>query len=430
MAEFTMPSLGADMEAGVLVEWLKQPGDVVRRGDIIAEVETDKGIIEVEVFTDGVVDRLLVEPGTKVPVGTPLATIAEPGAEPKGPEAPQGETPPPAAPPPVAPKSETPPPAAPPPATPPVEAAPARLPWTGAADGPRPGTTLISDPRAASRIVGRLKISPSARLLARELGVDPRGLRGTGPGGAICRADVRRAASASTEERAPVEAPPGDDKERIRQAIAAAMARSKREIPHYYVSTTVDLTPLLDWIEQRNAELPVPERLIPAVVFVKAVAVALRTFPELNGRWEGRVVPSDGIHVGPAIALRGGGLVAPALHDTDRASLADLMRRFRDLVTRARRGSLRSSEMGGGTITVTNLGDRGTESVFGVIYPPQVAIVGFGRIVERPWVVDGAVVPRRVVTVTLSADHRVSDGHRGALFLEAIADLLQRPGDL
>jgi pyruvate dehydrogenase E2 component (dihydrolipoamide acetyltransferase) len=209
------------------------------------------------------------------------------------------------------------------------------------------------------------------------------------------------------------------------------MARSKREVPHYYLATTIDLGRASDWLAAENARRPVPDRLLPGVLLLKAVALALRQVPELNARWAGdRAQPSAAIHVGVAVSLRSGGLVAPALHDTDTRSLDDLMRDLRDLVRRARAGTLRSSELSDPTITVTSLGDQGVESVFGIIYPPQVAIVGFGRIVERPWVVDGQVVPRPVVTATLSADHRVTDGHRGGLFLAAVERLLQEPGAL
>jgi pyruvate dehydrogenase E2 component (dihydrolipoamide acetyltransferase) len=271
-------------------------------------------------------------------------------------------------------------------------------------------------------------VSPAARHLAEELGVDPSRIIGTGPDGAVTREDVERA---TARPAAPAPAEPEDAKSRMRQAIAAAMARSKREIPHYYVGTTVDLSAALGWLEAYNARVPVPERLLPGALFIKAVAIALRDFPELNGRWEeGRFVASEGIHVGVAISLRGGGLVAPAIADTDRMPLGELMRRFRDLVSRARAGALRSSEFSGGTITVTSLGDRGAETVYGVIYPPQVALVGFGKVVERPWVAGGQVVPRRTVHVTLSADHRASDGHRGALFVDAVDQILQQPDRL
>jgi pyruvate dehydrogenase E2 component (dihydrolipoamide acetyltransferase) len=217
----------------------------------------------------------------------------------------------------------------------------------------------------------------------------------------------------------------------MRQTIGAAMARSKREIPHYYLGTTVDMHRAVAWLSEENLGRAVPDRLLAGVLLIKAVALALREVPELNGFWkDGKAVPSPAIHVGTAIALRGGGLVAPALHDTDRSSLDELMRKLRDLVKRARAGGLRSSELSDPTITVTSLGDQGVETVFGIVYPPQVAIVGFGTLVERPWCVHGQVVARPVITVTLAADHRVTDGHRGARFLAAVDRLLQEPAQL
>jgi pyruvate dehydrogenase E2 component (dihydrolipoamide acetyltransferase) len=175
----------------------------------------------------------------------------------------------------------------------------------------------------------------------------------------------------------------------------------------------------------------VPDRLLYGVLLIKAVALALRQVPELNSMWRGaEAIRSDAIHAGVAISLRGGGLVAPALHHTDRQSVGDLMRSFRDLVQRARGGGLRGSELSDPTITVTSLGEQGVETVFGIIFPPQVAIVGFGKIAERPWAVDGQVVTRPLITATLSADHRVSDGHRGGVFLAAVDRLLQEPDRL
>lgn len=217
----------------------------------------------------------------------------------------------------------------------------------------------------------------------------------------------------------------------MRQAIAAAMGRSKREIPHYYLATTIDFAAAQAWLDAYNAERDPAERLLPATLLLKASAKALVEVTQINGFWEHDAFKAGpGIHLGWAIALRGGGLVAPAIHDAERKTLPELMAVLRDLVQRARTGGLRSSELTDPTITITSLGDRGAESVLGVIYPPQVAIVGFGRVVVGPWVVDGAVVPRPVVTVTLAADHRTSDGHVGGLLLAAIDRALQSPETL
>jgi pyruvate dehydrogenase E2 component (dihydrolipoamide acetyltransferase) len=288
---------------------------------------------------------------------------------------------------------------------------------------------------------GRLKISPLAKKLAADLGIDVATIRGTGPGGVIRREDIEAAAAARTAARqaATAAAPPAaaapqaaiDRQARLRQAIGAAMARSKREVPHYYLATTIDMHLAMSWLAEENLKRPVTDRLLYGILLIKAVALALREVPELNAVWRGsEVVASEAVHVGVAISLRGGGLVAPALHDVATRDLGDLMRGFRDLVQRARTAGLRSSELSDPTITVTSLGEQGVETVFGVIFPPQVAIVGFGKIVERPWSVERQIVSRPVITATLSADHRVSDGHRGGLFLAALERRLQEPDRL
>ncbi|UTP41165.1 2-oxo acid dehydrogenase subunit E2 [Phenylobacterium sp. LH3H17] len=392
MAEFLMPSLGADMEAGTLVEWLVKPGALVKRGDIVAVVETQKGAIEIEVFEEGVVERFLVEPGATVPVGTPLAVIRG-EAEPAGEEA----APSPA----IAAEPAAPEPVAPEPVSPAPEPPPA--------------------PSAATP--EHVRISPAARRLAAERDVDLAKVSGTGPGGAIQLADIESLAAPTPASR-----PAPFDFTQMRAAIAAAMSRSKREIPHYYLWETVELRAASAWVAHANAEQPPDKRLLLGALFVKATAVAARAYPEFNGFFEdGSFRQSAAVHVGLAIALRGGGLAAPAIHDTADLDLDTLMARMRDLVGRVRAGRFRSSEVADPTITVSSLGERGVEALFGVIYPPQVAIVGFGKVVERPWVVDGAIGPRPVATVTLAADHRVSDGHRGALFLAEIGRLLQHP---
>jgi pyruvate dehydrogenase E2 component (dihydrolipoamide acetyltransferase) len=383
MSEFRMPSLGADMEDGVLVEWLKQAGDPVSRGDIIAVVETQKGAIEIEIFEAGTIDRLLVEPGTRVPVGAPLAIVRGAG---------EAARPTPAA--------------APPP--------------------PKPAQPTAPKPISVPP-VGRVKVSPAARKLAAARGVALDGVVGTGPGGAIVAADVERAA-----ERPAGPAPRrGIDLGEMRKAIAAAMARSKREIPHYYLTHQIDVTATLAWLEAWNAGRAPPDRFLLAPLLLKAVALSLREFPELNGHHvENTFRPSAEIHIGTAIAIRGGGLVAPAIHDVDKKPLDALMAALRDLVARTRAGRLRSSELFDPTVTVSSLGDRGVDGLLGVIYPPQVALIGFGTPASRPWVVADRIEPRMALTISLAADHRASDGHRGALFLLAVARRLQQPGTL
>lgn len=392
MADFVMPSLGADMERGVLVEWLVNAGETVKRGDLIAVVETDKGAIEVEVWTAGTVTELAVDEGADVPVGTVLARIAE-----------EGET---VVVVPVAPVVL-------------VAAEPVTTP------APEASAPPPSPPSAPAPTQGRA--SPWARHLAAERGVDLAGLTGTGPGGAIVGVDVPDAAP----KRAPKKAKGGPDLDAMRRAVARAMERSKREIPHYYLGTEIDMGPALAWLERTNASLPPPERLLSAVLLLRATALAVTKVPEMNGFWrDGQLEVAPDVHLGVAISLRGGGLVSPALLHADQLDLGGLMRGLNDLVRRARRGRLRGSEMMDSTLTMTSMGDRGVSDIQGIIYPPQVAIVGFGRAVERPWVVDGAVVPRPVMRVTLAGDHRAHDGHRGGLYLAEIQKLLENPESL
>jgi pyruvate dehydrogenase E2 component (dihydrolipoamide acetyltransferase) len=212
----------------------------------------------------------------------------------------------------------------------------------------------------------------------------------------------------------------------MRRAIAAAMARSNREIPHYYLQTSIDMTRALRWLETENLKRPIKQRLLPAVVLLKATARALAEVPELNGYWiDDHHAPQEAINIGFAIALRQGGLITPAIHNVDLKNFDELMDAMNDLIARTRTGHLRSSEMTDATITVTSLGDKGVETVYGVIYPPQVALVGFGKVVERPWAENGMLGIRPVLTATLAADHRASDGRQGALFLDALNQSLQ-----
>jgi len=383
------------MTAGKLLRWRKNLGDRIQRGDIIADVETDKADIEIEVFTSGVIERFLVQPGEKVPVGTVLAIIQEEGK------------------PSVA-------------GAPPISVVRPTVPTPATPSVPAPA---ISELRAPSEnISSRLRISPAAKKLAADVGIDPASIIGTGPGGRVTLEDIQRTQAKGAQAAAGVAL---DRASRMRQVIAAAMARSKREIPHYYLSTTIDMSRALTWLAQENLKRPVEDRLVYGALLLKAVALALRETPELNSVWmNGRAVQCADVHVGVAISLRGGGLVAPALKHTDHLSIDELMKNFRDLIQRARAGSLRSSELSDPTVTVTSLGEQGVEAVFGIIYPPQVALVGFGKVVERPWSSEGKIVSRPLITATLSADHRVSDGHRGGIFLSAVDRMLREPEKL
>lgn len=534
-----MPSLGADMEHGKVVEWLVKPGDYVHRGDLVAAVDTEKTVMEIESFEEGIVAEYLVELGVTVPVGTPIARVTGTPADVAAPAPTDaaGRAPAPE----PAPTAE--------PALHPADVHPdahadggrvtppirhlahqlgvdvERITGTGrhgavtrsdvegaaaevavrpadagaasaraAEAGPTPAAaSAAAEPASArpseeptrrgevdGRSEGRVRSSPRARRLAAELRVDLTAVAGTGPDGAVTESDVRAAAAApaagraaegaaapvgadgrvdgvgSVEAAGPMEpagatgvaapAEPGPDAaedrrstraaaaERVaslRRAIGALMARSKREVPHYYLSTTIDLGRALDWMREANVERPISDRLVPAALLLAATARAAREVPDVNGLYvDGAFRPSTAVHLGVAVALRGGGLVAPAIRDADSMPLDELMAALRDLVARARSGRLQRAEMADPTITVTNLGDLGVESVFGVIYAPQVALVGFGRVTEQPWARDGMLGVHPVVTATLSADHRVSDGLRGGRFLSRIDELLQKPEEL
>jgi pyruvate dehydrogenase E2 component (dihydrolipoamide acetyltransferase) len=464
VAEFRMPVLGADMDEGTVLEWLVKPGDEVHKGDVIAVIDTAKSAIEAESFSSGTIEELVVGIGVTVPVGTVLATIAESAGERAEPaaapvaaermpeELARAEPPAPASPAPAVP--------APPGMSPVIRHRAhelgvdlATVQGTGragtvtradvekAAAGPGLGAASHKQPRSRKTSGGgaeRPRVTPLARRIAAELGVDLAGVTGTGPAGAVREADVRRAAAvvrpapaAAAVAAAPPARSAAERNQSMRQAIARLMARSKREVPHYYVSNTADMTRALSWLHDRNLELDVSQRLVPAALLLKAAALAARQVPQVNGYWvDDAFRPAEAVHLGVAISLRGGGLLTPAIHDAADLKLGELMARMRDLVTRARGGRLRGSELTDATITVTNLGDQGVEVVYGVIYPPQVALVGFGRITERPVAVGGLVGARPVVVTTLAADHRATDGYTGARYLTAISDLLQRPEEL
>jgi len=474
-----MPSLGADMDKGTVIEWRVRPGDMVSRGDIVAVVQTDKSDIEVETFTAGVVEDILVPAGEEVAVGAVLARLRTPG-EPAPPRPTAASVSKPG----LEPRPQVSPPSgrgARPPAHGPliphgptvlspvvrhlaetagvdlatvtptglgglitrhdVEAAAMRgdvrahgaSPWVAPSPGPLAAEKLAVRPSRPDR-----RASPRARRVAAAHGVELEQVEGTGPHGSITGSDVervaRQAATLSEPSQSTTGAPQvgaGDRQVALRAAVAKLMVRSKREIPHYYLSTNIDMATALNWLEGQNATRPVTTRLLPAALILKATARAALRVPEMNGYWVDDAFQAQPVvDLGVAVSLRRGGLIAPTIQSAHQLTIDELMDRLRDLVTHARSGSLRSTEMSPPTITVTNLGDEGVEVVFPIIYPPQVAMVGFGKITLRPWAIDGMLGVHPVLTATLAADHRVSDGHRGAGFLNRIDRLLQEPDKL
>lgn len=412
-----MPSLGADMEDGTLVEWMITEGDTVTRGDVVAVVETQKGAIEIECFEAGLVSKLLVPVGKVVPVGAPLAVIGEgevsdlvPQLEPAADPAEEADAPMPE------PRLRT---ATPAPTHEPPNAAPEPISAPIPPDVPMAIIPPSSEqPRA----------TPAARVRARDLAIDLNGLSGTGPEGVIVIGDVERVASVGEPEIPQMSPAPRDPKAEMRKAIAAAMARSKRTIPHFYLSQTIDFQPAMDHLAALNADRSPAERLLPGVLLLRAAALAAKAVPTMNGHHDGEAFqPAADVHAGLAIALRGGGLVAPAVMQADTLGLDETMAIMRDLVNRARAGRLRGSEMTAGTLTVSSLGETGAEAMGGIIFPPQVTLVGIGAPQIRPWVVGGQVVSRSVINVTLSTDHRVNDGRQASRFLAALETHLTSP---
>ena len=398
MQEFKLPSLGADMDDGTLVAWKVKPGDKVKRGDVLAIVDTSKAAIDIESWQEGIVQELRVQPGDKFPVGTVMALLSS--SEEKA-------------------------------------ATVTRLVPTPYA---KPPLALVSVSAPAASTCGRMRISPAARKRAIELDIDPSTVSGSGMGGSITLQDVEATAAISAASSSASAQPVAlttdtqavravsDRGAEMRKTIAAAMSRSKREIPHYYLGESIVLDKAVAWLHDWNATRPVTERVLLTALLLKAVARALRKFPHLNGFFiNGNFTAAPAVHIGVAIALRNGGLIAPALLNADTKSISTLMPALNDLVQRARAGSLRSSELNAATITVTSLGEQSIEAVYGVIYPPQVALVGFGGVHDEVVAVDGGIKILPVVHASLAADHRVSDGQLGARFLQHLAALLQQP---
>lgn len=431
---FAMPSLGADMEHGTIVEWLVQPGAAVARGDVVAVVETEKSNLDIEVFADGVVRELLVPVGVKVPVGTPIAMI-----EPRRGTRRAGERSSPAthapAPEPVV---ES------PPATTAASVAAARTPEIhspllrhlaerlrvdlGTVSGTGTGGVITRDDieRAATP---RRRVTPRARRLAAERHLDLVTVA-RGATGVITGDDVERAAGQSPTSAgavaATVPAPGVGGLSSMRAAIARQMERAWREIPHFQVADSIDVTRAVAALTERNAARGASARVLLAAMLARAAARAAAEVGVVNGFWrDGQRVDAAEVHLGVVVALRSGGLVAPVIHHASTLDLDAFMAGLRDLVTRARAGRLKASEMTGATFTITQLGDDEADTVVPIIHPPQLGILGLGAVRRRPWVDGEAVVVREVVRACLSLDHRAVDGRGGSAFLLAFARFLR-----
>ncbi len=420
--DVTMPQMGADMVEGTLVRWLKKVGDEVKRGEVIAEIETDKATVELEAFESGTILKLVAQEGEVVPVGDVIAILGDPAEAP--PEVERKPVPPPA-------KREI---------EPEVKATASRT-----IAEPAPMST-----EDAERGEERIRISPVARRIAREAGLDIRGLRGSGPDGRILRRDVeaaiaeRQRTAAPTPPAAPeppavpAPTPPArvaapevmGELSKMRRAIAHRMLLSKQTQPHYYLTLDVDMTDALAFRAQLNGGLAELQKVTINDLIVKACAIALERHPKFNASFaDDGLRMNERINICIGIALEDG-LIAPAVLDCQAKSLGRIALETKDLVERARAGKLTAAEYGEGTFTITNLGAYGVETLIGIINPPQAAILGVGSVMEKPVVRDGEVTVRQVMKIALSADHRVTDGAEGARFIKEIQRVLEQPATL
>lgn len=415
MKILTMPSFGADMAVGTIVKWNVKPGDPVSRGDIIASIETMKGLIDMEVFDDGIIVRLLAGEGEELEIGRPIAELKLKKEEylNNNPEQIVESVDPHK----VEMGLDT---------TVSQEDASNLSDNRNVLNKVSKILTDVIDNNGASLNARRPRVSPAARSKAEHLGIDWRQLsQGTGPDGAVLLDDINIA------DKPPIESSSVSDKDRndmMRESIAKTVSCSKRDIPHYYLQLDMVLDNTLNWLSHHNEDLPPSKRILSNAVIYSAIARALTAFPAFNGFYrDGQYQPSDSIHLGNAISLRQGGLMVVAIHDAHRLGLAELMEKIKDQVNRARNGGLRMSEMQDATVTVSNLGDRGCDTIQSIIFPPQVAIIGIGRQRTVPWIIDNRVTSATIISMSLAADHRVSDGHSGALLLNQINKLLQTP---
>ena len=415
-----MPRLSDSMEEGTIIKWLKSEGDEVARGDELVEIETDKATMTYEADSDGVLQIVAAE-GDTLPVGEVIARLDGAGAASGGgDEASEAEGEP----------EEAEPEAAEPEAAEP-EAAQAE-----AAEPEAPEPEPEPAPAAESDGGERVKVSPIARRMAREKGLELTSLRGTGPGGRIVKADVESATPTAAPEAAPAAAPEpaaatgkGESElvelTRTQQLIARRMAESKATVPDFALNMDIDMEAAV----AMRTQLKEVAEVVPSFndMVVKACALALREYPRANGSYkDGRFELHGRINVGVAVAAQDA-LIVPTIFDADRKSLGEIARVARELATKVREGTIAPPELSGGTFTVSNLGMYGITSFTAVINPPQAAILAVGAIEQRPAVVDGEIVPRHRMAVTLACDHRILYGANAAEFLARVRDLLEQP---
>lgn len=459
MPTVIMPKMGDAMEEGVLLKWLVNEGEEVAEGDPLAEIETDKVSLEIMAEASGTLTQRLANEGDSVPVGNPIAVIGAADAVPVAAAAPAAQ--------PVQAAQAAAPAAAPPPAAiqtaaPPAAPAPAPAEPVAASNGNvgTNGVAAVGPATAITRPSGeRLRASPLVKRLAAEHGIDLGAILGTGPGGRIVKDDITpyitgakqaplvaqaaTPAAAPATAEAPVAAPAPvaaahavsgrpagipQDMSRIRRTTGKRMAESKQAAPHFYVSVEVDMAAAVAFREQVNAQIPDDAGKVSFNdLVVKASALALREFPNLNASLEGeQLYNHSNVDVNIAVAIEGG-LIAPFIPDTDQKSLGTIARMAKDLIGRARSGGLQPHEFQGGTFTISNLGMFQVEEFIAVINPPQAAILAVGSIADVPVVKDGKIVPGKRMKITLSADHRVTDGAEVARFLQAVRRYLENP---
>ncbi len=421
-----MPKLSDTMTVGTLVKWLKKEGDAVKTGDILAEVETDKATMELESFFDGTLLALFVKAGSQVPLGAPLCAIGKAGEKVDAP----------------APKATPEAPAAPKPATPAPSAPAAAAPAPAAKVAPAPAAVSAPPPQAAPQGGGRIRISPLARKIAEEKGINPAGIAGSGPGGRIVRADVL-AAAAGNGKKAPAAGPalgsqalaqgPVQEEKvvpvsNMRGIIAKRLVESKTQIPHFYLDVEIDAGPLLELRAQLNTALEKDGVKLSVNDFVlKASAEALRRVPAVNCSWEETAIRHHpAAHVSFAVAIEDG-LITPVIRDAHLKTIFAISTEAKALGKRAKDKKLAPAEFTGGTFCVSNLGMMGIDRFSAVINPPNAAILAVGTTVKKPVVKGDQIVIGQRMSLTLSVDHRVVDGAVGASYLAALRDLLEKP---